>query len=165
VFAVARAETLRPLDIRADYLNADDDGEAGFPDLLGRSLRTSRRADAFRMAVVLRALGRRGMAALVERCHDTAIALAEEVVAHHGLRLFAMPTLTTVVLRPVGASDDQVARLRRRLLHDGTAVVGRASLTGVDGVSRLWLKLTLLNPGADITDYRKLLDVIAAVRA
>jgi L-2,4-diaminobutyrate decarboxylase len=163
VFAVARARTLRPLDIHADYLNAGDDTEAGLPDLLGRSLRTSRRADALRMAVGLRALGRRGMAELIERCHDTALALAGEIVAHHGLRLFAMPTLTTVLTRPIGASDDQVARIRRRLLHDGTAVLGRARLTDADGECRLWLKLTLLNPQADIADYRKLLDVIAEV--
>jgi L-2,4-diaminobutyrate decarboxylase len=162
VFAVADRETLRPLDHRTDYLNAADDTEAGFPDLLGRSLRTSRRADAFRIAVGLRALGRRGMGELVDRCHDTAVAVAEEVLAHNGLRLFARPTLTTVVFRPVAASDEHVAEVRRRLLHDGTAVIGRARLTGPDGVSRLWWKLTLLNPMADVTDYRKLLDVLVA---
>ena len=55
----ATSADLAPLSISADYLNADDDLEAGLPDLLGRSLRTSRRADAFRIAVSLRAHGPR----------------------------------------------------------------------------------------------------------
>ena len=49
---------LAPLAHRADYLNADDDTEAGLPDLLGRSLRTTRRPDVLKIAVTLRALGR-----------------------------------------------------------------------------------------------------------
>ena len=72
-----------------DYLSADDDTEAGLPDLLGRSLRTSRRPDAFKIAVTLRALGRTGVGALVDHCCDTAAAVAEAVRAHPGLRLWA----------------------------------------------------------------------------
>jgi L-2,4-diaminobutyrate decarboxylase len=59
-----------------------------------------------------------------------------------------------------------VARVRRRLLEDGTAVLGRAAAgpstpDGDDGSSRLWLKLTLLHPHAMVADYLPLLDIIA----
>ncbi|OEV23322.1 hypothetical protein AN219_26495, partial [Streptomyces nanshensis] len=64
---------------RADYLNADDDTEAGLPDLLGRSLRTTRRPDVLKVAVTLRALGRSGMARLVERTCAAARELADRV--------------------------------------------------------------------------------------
>lgn len=177
LLAVKDAKSLMALDIQADYLNPDDDNEAGLPDLLGRSLRTSRRADAFKIAVTLRALGRAGMGELVEHCCRTAGELAEEIDGHPALRLWGMPTLSTVLFRPLladelagelgpEAGNTLVARVRRRLLEDGTAVLGRAAIgpstpDGDDGSNRLWLKLTLLHPHATVADYRALLDVIA----
>ena len=152
----AARHPLSALDVRADYLNAADDTEAGLPDLLGRSLRTSRRPDAFKIAVTLRALGRRGVGALVEGCCDVAGEVADLVEAHPGLVLWARPTLSTVVFRPVGAGDADVAGIRRRLLDDGTAVLGRATIDG-----QVWLKLTLLRPGATAAEYAGLLDLVA----
>lgn len=154
VFATSRP--LSALDIRADYLNAADDTEAGLPDLLGRSLRTSRRPDAFKIAVTLRALGRKGIGGLVERCCDVAGEVADLVDAHPGLTLWARPELSTVVFRPTGADADAVAGVRRRLLEDGTAVLGRATIDG-----QVWLKLTLLRPGATAAEYAGLLDLVA----
>lgn len=167
VLAVAAEGSLRPLDFSTDYLNADDDTAAGLPDLLGRSLRTSRRADAVRIAVGLRALGRTGMAELVERCCAMAVELAAQVDAHPAVRLWRTPTLSTVLVRPVdadlvgerqgaAAGDELVASVRRRLLADGIAVLGRARVDGV-----LWLKFTLLNPRAEAADYLALLNLIA----
>lgn len=152
----ASRHPLSALDVRADYLNPADDVEAGLPDLLGRSLRTSRRPDAFKIAVTLRALGRRGVGALVERCCAVADEVADVIEAHPRLELWARPTLSTVVFRPVGLDDDQVAAIRRRLLDDGTAVVGRATIDG-----RVWLKLTLLRPEATASEYTGLLDLVA----
>jgi L-2,4-diaminobutyrate decarboxylase len=154
VFATRRP--LSALDARADYLNAADDIEAGLPDLLGRSLRTSRRPDAFKIAVTLRALGRQGVGALVEQCCAVAGEVAGLVDAHPGLTLWARPELSTVVFRPTGAEDADVAAIRRRLLEDGAAVLGRATVDG-----QVWLKLTLLRPGATAAEYTDLLDLVA----
>jgi L-2,4-diaminobutyrate decarboxylase len=152
----ASRHPLSALDVRADYLNPADDMEAGLPDLLGRSLRTSRRPDAFKIAVTLRALGRQGIGALVEQCCAVADEVADLIEARPGLELWARPTLSTVVFRPVGLDDEQVAGIRRRLLDDGTAVVGRATIDG-----RVWLKLTLLRPEATAAEYAGLLDLVA----
>jgi L-2,4-diaminobutyrate decarboxylase len=163
---------LAALSVRAEYLNADDDTEAGLPDLLGRSVRTSRRPDAFRMAVTMRALGTEGMGALVRRCCDTATEVAAAVDAHPGLRLWSMPTLSTVLFRPAladeldgYAADALVARVRRALLEAGTAVIGRATMPRADGGSEVWLKLTLLHPHARGSDYLGLLDLTVATAA
>jgi L-2,4-diaminobutyrate decarboxylase len=141
LLAVPDRAALRPLEHRVDYLNAADDTEAGLPDLLGRSLRTSRRPDVLKVAVTLRALGREGMATLVDAVCDLAAGLADRIEAHPGLTLHAPPVISTVLFRPAGADDEQVAELRRRLARDGRAVLGRARAGG-----RLWLKATLLNP-------------------
>ncbi|WP_326833863.1 aminotransferase class V-fold PLP-dependent enzyme [Amycolatopsis rhabdoformis] len=163
LFAARNATDLSALTVRAEYLNADDDTEAGLPDLLGRSIRTSRRPDAFRMAVTVGALGTEGLGALVERCCTTATEVNELVERHPALESWGAPELSTVVFRPRGADDDLVARIRRTLLESGTAVIGRGSLpSGPDGAPRLWLKLTLLHPHTTAADYVELLDQVVA---
>ncbi|KUM76596.1 pyridoxal phosphate-dependent decarboxylase family protein [Streptomyces griseorubiginosus] len=141
LLAVRDDNDLAALNHRADYLNADDDTEAGLPDLLGRSLRTTRRPDVLKIAVTLKTLGREGLAALVDQVCSTAQEFAALVDRHPGFELHAPPTISTVLFRPVGATDDAVAAVRRQLLTDGRAVLGRAR-----AANRLWLKATLLNP-------------------
>ncbi|QFQ96543.1 aminotransferase class V-fold PLP-dependent enzyme [Streptomyces phaeolivaceus] len=159
LLAVRDTHDLAVLGHRADYLNADDDTEAGLPDLLGRSLRTTRRPDILKIAVTLTTLGRGGLGRLVDQVCALAQEFATAVEAHPGFELHDRPTLSTVLFRPAGAPDDTVAAVRRRLLHDGRAVIGRAVLDG-----RLWLKVTLLNPyarPADLTALLKLVDLAA----
>ncbi|WP_030385478.1 pyridoxal phosphate-dependent decarboxylase family protein [Streptomyces sp. NRRL S-241] len=155
LLAVPDTTLLTPLAHQADYLNATDDTEAGLPDLLGRSLRTTRRPDALKIATTLRALGRDGLAALVDRTIDTAHHLARLLDAHPGFELHAPPTISTVLFRPTHADDDHLATLRRTLLHEGRAVLGR---THADG--RLWLKATLLNPHTTAEDLDSLISLL-----
>ncbi|HEY3261740.1 MAG TPA: aminotransferase class I/II-fold pyridoxal phosphate-dependent enzyme [Pseudonocardiaceae bacterium] len=162
VLAVRDAALLAPLATTVDYLNAADDTEAGLPDLLGRSLRTSRRPDAVKIAVTFAALGRAGLAALVEHCCATAAEVAARIAVRRSLQLWAPPALSTVVFRPAGVPDAVVADVRRRLMADGRAVLGRATAPGDDGVPRRWLKLTLLHPTATADDYDGLLDLVEA---
>ncbi|KUN86801.1 pyridoxal phosphate-dependent decarboxylase family protein [Streptomyces griseoruber] len=157
LLAVRDPADLTALNQHADYLNADDDTEAGLPDLLGRSLRTTRRPDVLKIAVTLRTLGRRGLGALVDQVCDHAHAFAALVRDHPGLELHAPPTISTVLFRPTGATDTAVAEIRRRLLTDGHAVLGRARLDG-----RLWLKTTLLNPHTRPHDLAALLTTVAS---
>ncbi|MFW6718799.1 pyridoxal phosphate-dependent decarboxylase family protein [Streptomyces sp. MAR4 CNY-716] len=153
--AVRDDADLAPLAYTADYLSADDDTDAGLPALLHRSLRTTRRADVLKVAVTLRALGRSGVAELVEDTFAAAARLAEFVADDPELELYAPPTLTTVLFRPADADDAAVAALRRRLLADGHAVLGRAQAGG-----RRWLKATLLNPHVQPGDLRNLLKLV-----
>ncbi|WP_406001485.1 pyridoxal phosphate-dependent decarboxylase family protein [Streptomyces sp. NBC_00829] len=155
LLAVPDRARLAPLAVTADYLNADDDTEAGLPDLLGRSLRTTRRPDILKVAVTLRALGRTGLAALVDRTCATAQRLADLITEHPGLELYERPTMTTVLFRPVVATDEETAAIRRTLLDEGSAVLGRARADG-----RLWLKATLLNPHATPGDLEALIALV-----
>ncbi|WP_446040554.1 pyridoxal phosphate-dependent decarboxylase family protein [Streptomyces sp. SID1121] len=172
VFLVRDSETYASLARRAVYLNPADDEEAGYPSLLGLSLRTTRRADAFKIAVALRTLGREGLGRLVDACHDLAVAGARTVREHPRLELHAEPVLTVFLFRYlVGEGDDPAvldrvnASLRRRLLREGRAVVGRTELPG-EGPGRVRLKLTLLNPHTTPAEVERLLHaVVAAGRA
>jgi L-2,4-diaminobutyrate decarboxylase len=160
VFLAGAAQALRPLARRVAYLNPADDEAAGYPSLLGHSLRTTRRVDALKVAVTFRALGRRGIGRLVDACHELAQHAAARVGADDRLELAVPPVLTTVVFRyRTGAVrvDAVNAELRRRLLRSGAAVIGR---TEIDGA--VWLKLTLLNPHATTADVDALLNLVCA---
>ncbi|MEU9169474.1 aminotransferase class V-fold PLP-dependent enzyme [Streptomyces sp. NPDC048420] len=155
LLAVRDGQDLTALNQRADYLNADDDTEAGLPDLLGRSLRTTRRPDVLKIAVTLRTLGRTGLAALVDQVCERAQEFAQLVHDHPGFELHEPPTISTVLFRPASATDDAVAAVRRKLLTDGRAVLGRAR-----AANRLWLKVTLLNPTTRPADLAGLLNLV-----
>ncbi|MFF9348555.1 pyridoxal phosphate-dependent decarboxylase family protein [Streptomyces sp. NPDC014734] len=155
ILAVPQHTHLDPLHHHAPYLNADDDTEAGLPDLLGRSLRTTRRPDVLKIAVTLKALGRDGLAELIDRTITTAHHLADLITKDPTLDLHDQPTISTVLFRPTHADDHTVATIRRTLLDRGHAVLGR---TRID--RRLWLKATLLNPHTTPHDLRTLLDLV-----
>jgi L-2,4-diaminobutyrate decarboxylase len=159
VFLTKKRESFAPLALSAAYLNPVDDEEAGYPSLLGLSLRTTRRADAFRLAVTFRALGLSTLGEFVEACHDLTAYAATAISSHPRLELLASPVLTTVVFRYRAKSnvDGVNAALRRRLMVDGTAVVGRTERDG-----QIWLKLTLLNPYAKPADIDRVLAAVAA---
>ncbi len=155
LFAVQDRHDLRVLEHHADYLNADDDTEAGLPGLLSRSLRTTRRPDILKIAVTLKTLGRQGIGALVDHVCARAQELADLIGAHPGFELHDRPTISTVLFRPTHVSDDTVADVRRKLLTEGRAVLGRARLD-----NRLWLKATLLNPYTGPGDLAALLKLV-----
>ncbi|THA64272.1 aminotransferase class V-fold PLP-dependent enzyme [Streptomyces sp. A0642] len=160
ILAVPDHHHLDALHHQAPYLNADDDTHAGLPDLLGRSLRTTRRPDALKIAVTLQALGRTGLADLIDRTCTAAHHLADLITKTPTLDLYDRPTITTVLFRPTDADDHTVATIRRTLLTRGHAVLGRTRTQG-----RLWLKATLLNPYATADDLQRLLDLVTRLAA
>lgn len=161
-----------PLDYRVGYLNPLDDTAAGYDGLLGRSLQTTRRADALKIAATLLAHGRAGLGRMVDICHDLARHAQRRIDAEPTLELVSPAELTTVVFRyrssRPGADSRLNAELRRRLLRSGRALVGRTmvALDGPAAPASVCLKLTLLNPAAQPEDIDALLEsVIAAGHA
>jgi L-2,4-diaminobutyrate decarboxylase len=164
---------LAPLARSVAYLSDLDDEEAGYPNLLGRSLRTTRRADAVKILAACRHHGRDGYTRLIEDCFAQAAHVAAAIEAHPAFELALPPALTTVLFRyrpERGGEPDRVnAELRRRLLTRGEAVLGRTRLPGPDGApggpGSLRLKLTLLRPQTTTAELDDLLTRIAAAGA
>ncbi|GGM72518.1 putative decarboxylase [Longimycelium tulufanense] len=166
VLLTAGAAAFAPLGREVAYLNPADDTDAGYEGLLGRSLQTTRRADAVKIAATLLAHGRRGLGRLVDTCHGLATHAQQRIAAEPELELVCPVELTTVVFRyrtPYPAMDDEVnARLRRRLAESGRALVGRTAtrLAGPGSPRRVCLKFTLLNPAATQRDVDALVDAV-----
>ncbi|MFD6889450.1 pyridoxal phosphate-dependent decarboxylase family protein [Streptomyces sp. NPDC059957] len=172
VIVVRDRRHMECLDEQAVYLNPSDDEALGFTALLGTSLQTTRRSDAFKMAATLLTVGREGMGDWVDACHDQARYAASRIAATDGLELVADPLLTTVIFRctpvdgtPVADESAWNAAVRRKLMTDGRALLARTKIAGPDGTPQVHLKLVFLNPTTTEDDIDALLtDVTAAAR-
>ncbi|ACZ30823.1 Pyridoxal-dependent decarboxylase [Xylanimonas cellulosilytica DSM 15894] len=149
----------------ADYLNphAEAHGDDAEPNQVDRSLQTTRRFDALKLWVTLRALGPDAVGRMVDAVCDLATRVRARLEGDPELRPVGVTDLSTVLFRyqPAGVDDATADRLvplvRRVLLESGRAMVAR---TVVDGVP--CLKLTLLNPDATDDDVDGVLDLVRA---
>ena len=149
---------LAPVAWHADYLNPRANAE---PNQVDKSLQTTRRFDALKLWVTLRALGADGIGAMVDAVCDLAAAVHHDLATDRDFRVVGTTDLSTVLFRyePDGLdpehADALVPQVRRVLFDSGRALVAK---TVVDG--RPCLKLTLLNPDATLADIRGVLELV-----
>jgi L-2,4-diaminobutyrate decarboxylase len=158
---VRRGETLRRIAVHADYLNPRT---ATVPNQVDKSLQTTRRLDALKLWMTLRAMGSDRIGemfdAVVDRAHEAYLRLLDDP----DFEVLTPPTLSTLLFRfrPAGLSvldcDDLMPRLRQRLFHGGRAIVAGTTVGG-----HYWLKFTLLNPNTTMDDVRDVLDLIREI--
>jgi L-2,4-diaminobutyrate decarboxylase len=161
-------QALAPISRRVAYLSDLGDEAAGYPNLLGRSLRTTRRPDAVKILAAGRHHGLDGFTQMIESCFAQTAHVAAAIEARPEFELALRPALTTVLFRHRarnGDPDRVNAETRRALLAAGSAVVGRTALPG-GGPGSLRLKFTLLRPETTNAELDALLDLVAeAARA
>jgi L-2,4-diaminobutyrate decarboxylase len=151
-FLVREGAALEPALLHADYLNPAD--EDGLPNLVDKSLQTTRRFDALKLFVALRTHGHAFFGRAVETLLDLAAEAACVIDDDPALELVRRPSLNTVVFRHVGGDRVNEA-IRSTLLHSGRAVIARTRLDG-----RVVLKLTLMNPATTPADLRELVGLV-----
>lgn len=155
---VRERRDLAPVAWHADYLNPQENAE---PNQVDKSLQTTRRFDALKLWVTLRALGPDSIGAMVDAVCDLAAAVHHDLASDRDLRVVGTTDLSTVLFRyePDGLdparADALVPQVRRVLFDSGRALVAK---TVVDG--RPCLKLTLLNPDATLADIRGVLELV-----
>lgn len=148
------------LERSAAYLNPEAGEWPPAPDLVSKSVQTTRRFDALKPYVTFRALGREGFAELVEYTLDLADVTADLLAEAPEFELLNRPTINAVTFRyrptedaSPEAIDHLNAAVRAALLRNGDAVVGR---TEIDGVTSL--RFTLLDPRTTPEDVAAILD-------
>lgn len=105
----------------APYLTPDPDAQRNL------TLEFSRRARGLGIWAVLRTLGREGVATLVDGHCDLALDLAERLRGA-GFEVLNRPVLNQVLVR--GASDDETARVRQRVIAAGDVWFGTTAWAG-----------------------------------
>jgi L-2,4-diaminobutyrate decarboxylase len=149
---------------QAAYLNSEFDEAQGVPNLVSKSLQTTRRFDALKLWMGLEALGQKQYAEIIDHGVTLAQQVAQYVDEQPALELVMKPQLASVLFRYRPAhlahfSSADIALLNQRigdaLLESGRANVG---VTEFDGVT--CLKMTLLNPTVTLEDIKVLLTLV-----
>ncbi len=148
VFLVRSADSLERLRRRIAYLDPNDGEVQAGPNLVAKSIETTRRFDALKVLVTMRTIGRTRLAQLLDRTVETAQQAAGLIAQSKGLELLVRPMTNTVLLRwrgDGGLSAELVNAVNRKVPHrlwtQGGPVVGGSSYRGMNAI-----KLTFTNP-------------------
>lgn len=146
----------------ADYLNPLSARLEGTPNLVNKSIQTTRRFDALKMWLTLRIMGQQALG----ESFDTLLTLAtnahQQLVAHPNIEILHKPELSTLVFRFIprqSLNDEQIdavnADIRKSMFRAGNAVIAGTKVN-----KRQYLKFTLLNP---MTTQEDIADVIRLI--
>jgi glutamate/tyrosine decarboxylase-like PLP-dependent enzyme len=135
------------MGIRAGYLIHGDGDQR---DALDHNPEFSRRARGFAVYAAIRALGRHGVAELVERCCRLAGRFAERLGAAQGVEVLNEVVLNQVLVRFLAADGEHDAHTRRmveRVQQDGTAWMSGTTWRG-----RAAMRISVSNWSTDEAD-------------
>ena len=159
-FLLRDARHFRSIELHADYLNPELHDKLGIPNLVTRSLATTRRFDALKLWVSFQSLGRKRLGEMIDATIDLAFHAADFIRKSPQLELIHTPTLSCVVFRyqpanPAADSNVFNAKLRQSLFESGVAVIGHTVVRG-----RQCLKLTCMNPSVSKEQIENLLRLV-----
>ncbi len=145
-FLLRDSAHFRHLEVHADYLNPETHGDFGIPNLVDKSLATTRPFDALKLWLSFQVLGREKFGQMVDRTIELAAHAAALIRNNPALELLHQPQYGCVVFRyrparPDAYSDVLNAALRQKLFERGVAVIGHTRVRG-----RQCLKFTCMNP-------------------
>lgn len=153
--------------LHVDYLNPLEDEADGVPNLVYKSLSTTRRFDALKLWLSLRSVGREQLAAMFEYGVALASAMGQEIALADDFQLGCTPQLNALLFRHLGPKGlNEVQRdAHNRALAQQLFELGVANLstTRLDG--RQFLKMTLLNPLTTLDDLRAVLEALRELAA
>jgi len=144
-----------------DYLNPIEDELEGVPNLVAKSIQTTRRFDALKLWMSFRSLGAKNYADMVDYSIDLAQQVAAYIDNSSKFALVNSTQIASVLFRIksevlMGKDSTLVHRFIAQLLFDeGNANLG---ITRRDG--KTTLKLTLLNPYTKIEHVKALFAMI-----
>lgn len=161
-FFVRNNRHLEHVTCHADYLNPLSAKLEGTPNLVNKSIQTTKRFDALKMWLTLRLMGQQQLGA----AFDTLLSLAEQthqrLSQHPLIDVLHQPELSTQVFRFVPKqllSDEKVdainAEIRKLIFREGNAVIA-----GTKFNQRQYLKFTLLNPATTLAEIEEVIDLI-----
>ncbi|WP_396587899.1 pyridoxal phosphate-dependent decarboxylase family protein [Bermanella sp. R86510] len=167
-FFTRRPECLAYVSYHADYLNPRSATEEGTPNLVNKSIQTTRRFDALKLWLTLRIMGPDNLGAMF----DDVIALAQRsyrlLASDSNIDILNKPSLTTLIFRfhPAHSShkpkeiDSYLLNkcneaIRKALFKQGDAVIASTKVNG-----ETYLKFTLLNPCTSIEDIKQIIGMI-----
>ncbi|WNJ95257.1 pyridoxal phosphate-dependent class III aminotransferase [Vibrio ruber] len=155
-FLVNNKADLKYLLHHADYLNREHDT---LPNLVDKSLSTTRRFDALKVYMTMQSVGPVALGEMYDHLIQQTQQVARLIDNAAGYELLSQPSLSTVLFRAVHPAVTDLDKLNQQVrieaLTRGIAVLGETVVNGQTA-----LKLTILNPCLDISDFESLMEKI-----
>lgn len=162
----------RELDVvthHAEYLNPLSAQQEGTPNLVNKSLQTTRRFDALKLWLTLRIVGHENLGKMFDEVCDLARASHAILQKDPEIEILHEPEISSLVFRfcPLVTDarvtrmlDDQFlnelnSHIRKAIFRSGEAVVAGTQIYG-----KRYLKFTLLNPEATLPDIESVISLI-----
>ena len=147
----------------ADYLNPIEQKDTTAPNLIEKSIQTTRRFDALKLWMTLKVVGMQtALGSFLERVHHLALEVYEILQHNPLIEVAHKPSLSTIVFRYIapGISDDKThdminLHIKNRLFKNGEASIASTKLNG-----KTYLKFTLLNPDTTIMQLSEIVAMI-----
>ena len=146
----------------ADYLNPLEHRNEECPNLIEKSIQTTRRFDALKLWFTLKMTGADTIGSFLEKVHYLALDLYYSIKDDPCFELAHRPELSTLVFRYVADGTDSEAihdtinlYIKNTLFKSGQASIASTKLDG-----KTYLKFTLLNPKSTIDDLLNIIQMI-----
>jgi len=156
------------LTYHAEYLNPLSAQQEGTPNLVNKSLQTTRRFDALKVWLTLRVMGADRLGEIFDEVMYRAQEGYELLNSDGNIDVLHQPELSTLVFRfhpahselhPIKVTDELLDDcnhfIRKRIFRDGRAVIAGTKVNG-----HYYLKFTLLNPQTGIENLEAIIELI-----
>lgn len=153
----------RFIDYKADYLNSEYDEEHGVPNLVAKSLQTTRRFDALKLWFTVEALGEELYASMIDHGVKLTKAVEQYINDTAGLEMLVPSQFASVLFRvvPEGYPAEFVDALNQNVA-DELFARGEANIGVTKVGDKQSLKMTTLSPIATLENVKALLAQVLA---
>jgi len=153
----------RFIDYKADYLNSEYDEEHGVPNLVAKSLQTTRRFDALKLWFTVEALGEELYASMIDHGVKLTKAVEQYINNTASLEMLVPSQFASVLFRVI--PEDYPAEFVDALnqnVADELFARGEANIGVTKVGSKQSLKMTTLSPIATLENVKALLAQVLA---
>ncbi len=161
-FLLADKDHFKYVSHYADYLNPEENRQEECPNLIEKSLQTTRRFDALKLWFTLKVIGEKKLGNFLETVHYLAKDTYKIMSVDPVFEMVHKPTLSTIVFRYIDNKDiddksHDIVNLgtKNKLFKDGMASIASTKLDG-----KVYLKFTFLNPEMSLQDVKFIIDMI-----
>lgn len=151
----------RFMHYEAEYLNSAYDEEHGVPNLVSKSLQTTRRFDGLKLWMTVEALGEDLYGSMIDHGVHLTRQVADYITATDGLEMLVEPQFASILFRvvPEGYPTELLDTLNQNVA-DELFARGEANI-GVTKVGQVQsLKMTTLSPVATLDNVKNLLTLV-----
>lgn len=150
------------LSYYADYLNPLEHRDLECPNLIEKSIQTTRRFDALKLWFSLKMTGEKVIGSFLEKVHYLTLDLYHSIKEDPYFEIAHKPELSTLVFRFLskGIDGDLIHDTINLHIKNTLFKTGQASVASTKLDNKVYLKFTLLNPKSRLEDVLNIINMI-----